>query len=277
MKRSSFVLIPGVLLTGCMYSRMEVPTPPTRAVADPPSRVARLSYISGPVSFKAAGSDSWIAAVPNRPLTVGDELWTDRDARAELDMGHAFARVDSRTSIGILNLDDRGVQIKVSEGTTQVRLRRLDEEDEFELATPQAAIALLRTGDYRLEVTPGGAESELTVRAGQAEVTTPGQAFSVRPNQRARITGADKVSNETLQAPPLDGFDNFCQSRDRRNERVESLQYVSPYVIGWEDLDEFGAWRVHAVYGHVWAPRVVAPGWAPYRFGHWVWIEPWGW
>ena len=24
-------------------------------------------------------------------------------------------------------------------------------------------------------------------------------------------------------------------------------------------------------------PGAVPPGWAPYRFGHWVWIAPWGW
>jgi hypothetical protein len=231
MKRSSFALIPTVFLSGCMYSRVEVPTP-ARAVADPPSRVARLSYISGPVSFKAAGTDAWVAALTNRPLTAGDELWTDRDARAELDIGHAFARVDSRTSIGILNLDDRGVQIRVSEGTTQIRLRRLDEEDEFELATPQAAVTLLRTGDYRLTVNPGVDATDLTVRAGQAEFTSPAQAFSVRTNQQARMIGNDTLRYEVLQAPPLDGLDSFCQNRDRRSERAESLQYVSPYVIG---------------------------------------------
>jgi len=27
----------------------------------------------------------------------------------------------------------------------------------------------------------------------------------------------------------------------------------------------------------VWTPAGIAPGWAPYRFGHWVWIDPWGW
>ena len=30
-------------------------------------------------------------------------------------------------------------------------------------------------------------------------------------------------------------------------------------------------------YGPVWVPTGVAVGWAPYRFGHWVWIAPWGW
>jgi hypothetical protein len=201
MKRSSFALIPTVFLSGCMYSRVEVPTP-ARAVADPPSRVARLSYISGPVSFKAAGTDAWVAALTNRPLTAGDELWTDRDAPASYST------------------------------TTQIRLRRLDEEDEFELATPQAAVTLLRTGDYRLTVNPGVDATDLTVRAGQAEFTSPAQAFSVRTNQQARMIGNDTLRYEVLQAPPLDGLDSFCQNRDRRSERAESLQYVSPYVIG---------------------------------------------
>ena len=26
----------------------------------------------------------------------------------------------------------------------------------------------------------------------------------------------------------------------------------------------------------VWYPNVY-PGWAPYREGHWAWVEPWGW
>jgi hypothetical protein len=218
-----------------------------------------------------------VPAVPNRPLTTGDELWTDQDAQAELDLGHAFARLDQRTNIGLLNLDDRGVQIKVSEGTAQVRLRRLDEKDEFELDTPQAAISLLRTGNYRLDVKPTGAETDLMVRAGQAEVTTPAQAFTARSGQQARMTGATAVSSDIAAAPVSDQFDAFCQTRDRRSDRAESLQYVSPYVIGWEDLDEFGYWRVHAMYGRIWTPRVVAAGWALYSMGHWVWVEPWGW
>ena len=32
-----------------------------------------------------------------------------------------------------------------------------------------------------------------------------------------------------------------------------------------------------AGYGNVWTPAGVASDWAPYRYGHWVWVEPWGW
>jgi hypothetical protein len=27
----------------------------------------------------------------------------------------------------------------------------------------------------------------------------------------------------------------------------------------------------------VWTPTNVAVGWAPYRYGHWAWVSPWGW
>src|SRR6266849_5047918 len=48
------------------------------ASADPPGRVARLSYISGSVSIRPASVDAWSAATRNYPLTTGDHMWTDR-------------------------------------------------------------------------------------------------------------------------------------------------------------------------------------------------------
>jgi hypothetical protein len=272
------VLLIALALAGCVRTGAQVPGPVDRGnVPDPPGRVARLNYVKGPVSFRAAGTDEWVAATVNRPLTNGDELWTGQDARAELDIGQAFVRLDSHTSLAILTLDDRVLQIKVAEGTAQVRLRRLDEEDTFEIATPQAAFSLLRTGEYRIGVAEDGGETIATVRTGQVEAAAPGQAFTVRAGQQARITGAETIAYDIHGAPPLDAFDDFCAARDRRTAGGESARYVSPYVIGSDDLDAYGSWRVDVAYGPCWRPRVVVAGWAPYRFGHWVWIEPWGW
>ncbi len=279
MKRATFTLLPAlVLLAGCWHGYAEVnpPAGPLPA-ADPPSRVARLSYTEGPVSLRAAGADAWTAAELNRPLTAGDELWNDGGARAELDLGHAFVRLDALTGIELLNLDDRGVQISLLQGKAQVRLRSLDEEDQFEIATPQAAVTLLRSGDYRFEAAGDGAETSLIVRAGQVEVTAPDRAFSVRALQQAQLTGTGTVDYRISAAPPLDSFDAFCATRDKQGAAAASLQYVSPSVIGWEDLDTYGTWTVSVGHGPIWRPRMVAAGWAPYRFGHWAWIEPWGW
>ena len=42
-------------------------------------------------------------------------------------------------------------------------------------------------------------------------------------------------------------------------------------------LDANGSWHVDAAYGNVWTPNRVASDWAPYRDGHWAWVDPWGW
>src|ERR1700722_7984870 len=56
---------------------------------DPPSRVARLGYMEGSVSFQPSGETEWVEAVPNRPMTTGDKLWADKDSRAEVQLGSA--------------------------------------------------------------------------------------------------------------------------------------------------------------------------------------------
>ena len=42
-------------------------------MADPPTRVARLGFFSGPVSFSPAGEEEWVLAIPNRPRITGDQ------------------------------------------------------------------------------------------------------------------------------------------------------------------------------------------------------------
>src|SRR5713226_6294385 len=96
---------------------------PQRAAADeddPPSRVARLAYAHGNVSFNPAGTDDWVSAVVNRPMTTGDKLWSDNGARAELHMGSAAIRLSGNTGFSFLNLDDRTTQIRLTEGVINV-------------------------------------------------------------------------------------------------------------------------------------------------------------
>src|SRR3989475_4934939 len=123
---------------------------PQRAAADddddPPSRVARLSYTHGSVSFNPAGTDDWVSAVVNRPITTGDKLWTDNGARAELHIGSAAIRLSGNTGFSFLNLSDNVSQIRVTEGTINIRVRNLDDEETFEVDTPNLAFSILRPG-----------------------------------------------------------------------------------------------------------------------------------
>jgi hypothetical protein len=249
--------------------------------ADPPSRVARLNFLSGTVSFRPASVEDWTAAALNFPLTTGDHLWTDPGGRTELHVGSTAIRMGDETALAILNLDDRTVQLSLTGGVLNVHIRNLDPDESFEVDTPNVALALLRPGDYHIEV-PAGADSDqnvtvVTARGGEVEVTGGGASFTVHPGQTARVSGTDTVSQEVMAAISPDGFDRWCETRERREESSVSAAYVPRDMIGYEDLDEYGRWRLVEPYGWVWTPTNVVAGWAPYHYGRWAWVDPWGW
>ncbi|HTZ95665.1 MAG TPA: DUF6600 domain-containing protein [Terriglobales bacterium] len=244
---------------------------------DPPSRVARVHEMVGSVSYQPGGQGDWVQAVSNRPLTTGDNVWADKDSRAELQIGSTAVRLDAETSLTLLQLDDRTTQLRLSLGSLIVRIRHLDDEDHFEIDTPNEAFVIQRPGEYRVDVNSDGSESDVTVWKGRGEVTGGGSSYDVVAGQRATFTGTDQLDHEIQQVPPQDDFDQWAFGRDDHEDRAESANYISPEITGAEDLDEYGQWHYAADYGQVWTPAGVAVGWAPYRFGHWVWIAPWGW
>lgn len=241
---------------------------------DPPSRVARLNYTSGRVSFAPATLDNWTDATINYPLTTGDRLWADQGSSAELHTGSTGIRLASETALEFLNLDDRTAQFRVAQGAVIVRVRELEPDGTCEIDTPNAAVSLLRPGAYRVDVDPSGNSTTVTVRAGEAEITADA-AYPVRSGETAYISG--NPPNVQIQgAGPLDGFDNWSEQRDAREDSRPAPRYVSREMIGYEDLDDNGGWETYPDYGPVWVPRVAA-GWAPYTVGRWGWVEPWGW
>src|SRR5882672_3085422 len=254
---------------------------PQRAAADeddPPSRVARLSYTRGNVSFEPAGTDDWVTAVVNRPMTTGDKLWSDNGGRAELHLGSAAVRLSSNTGFSFLNLDDRTTQIRITEGVINIRVRRLDPDETFEIDTPNLAFSILREGNYKIDVNEAGDTTIVTVRNGQGEVTGGGSAYTIHSGETGTFAGIDQLDADVQSFRNYgDDFDRFCSDRDRREDRSQSSRYVSSDVIGYEDLDDNGGWRSVPEYGTVWFPHTTIVGWAPYRYGHWAWISPWGW
>jgi hypothetical protein len=252
---------------------------PSRAAADaddPPTRVARLADAEGSVSFQPGGTEDWIAAPLNRPLTTGDKLWSDRDGRAELQLDGSFLRLASNTAVSFLNLGDEVTQVQLSAGTLLVRVRQLADNETYEIDTPNLAFSILRPGLYRLSVDESGNSTAVRVRSGQGEVTGGGAAYSVRANESDVFAGTDQLTEASQPGGPEDAFDAWSAGRDRRGDASVSARYVSPDVIGYQDLDDQGTWNQTPDDGYVWFPRQVEAGWAPYHYGHWAFIAPWG-
>ncbi len=253
---------------------------PLRAAADnddPPGRVARLGYARGSVSFQPAGTDEWVNAIVNRPVTTGDKLWADRDSRAELHIGSASIRIAGNTGFSFLNLTDNVTQIQLTAGTLRVRVKRLDQNETFEVDTPNLAFSVLRPGVYRINVNEDGNTTVIKVRGGEGEVTGGGSAYTVHAHEASTFTGTDELNADVESyVNDNDDFDSWCADRDRHEDLSVSARYVSPDVIGYQDLDDYGGWRPVPEYGTVWFPHTTIAGWAPYRYGHWAYVYPWG-
>ena len=241
---------------------------------DPPSRVARLNWISGDVAFQPATVDAWTNATLNYPLTTGDHLFVNAGGRAELHIGGSAIRLDSNSNFGFLNLNDSIVQMSLNEGSLELRLRQLDQNDTFEIDTPNGAITLLRAGEYRVDTDPARNATMVTVLSGQAQMYQDGNSLLVTPHQTAMF--AEGAGPQVLSENPRDAFDGFVASRNNAEDALPRQNYVPDTMIGYEDLYAYGHWVNDPMYGEVWIPPV-NPGWTPYSTGRWAFVEPWGW
>ena len=212
---------------------------------DPPSRVARIGYMEGSVSFQPAGETEWVQAVPNRPMTTGDKIWADKDSRAELQLGSAVIRLSANTGFSFLNLDDHTAQIQLTSGTINIRVRRLDQNDIFEIDTPNLAFTVSQPGVYRLDASEDGSNTAVSDSLpGEGDATGNGQTYTIHQGQLATFNGTDSLNADVgEQIQGTDQFDTWAYERDRRYDNSRSAQYLSPDLVGYEDLDDNGDWR----------------------------------
>ena len=244
---------------------------------DPPARAGRVSYTSGSVSFQSGGEGDWLDAVPNRPLTTGDNLWADRNARAEVQIGSTSIRLGSETSVTVSDLENNVTQLRLSMGTLFFRVRHVGSDDTVEVDTPNLAFNVTEPGEYRIDVDENGDQTTAMVWRGSAEITGGGSSYRLVEGQQGTFSGVDQLRYDVGEIGRDDDFSRWCLDRDRRYDRVRSAEYVSPEVTGYEDLDEYGRWHNEPGYGPVWTPVNVGYDWAPYRYGHWIYVAPWGW
>jgi hypothetical protein len=242
---------------------------------DPPGRVGRIADLQGQVWLYDLESADWVAAMRNRPLTTGDRVATDGDGRAELRIGSTTVRLGPGTEIDLLQIDDERVRVQLIAGQLALRLRAHETAREFELVTDEGRFEPELAGRYRLDRID--AASSVTVVSGQLVFRAPDFSATVIAGQRADITRPTGQTQYVLVQPQRDAFADEVAAAEAAAERSVSTQYVSPEMTGAEALDTWGRWENDTQYGALWVPRAVVPGWAPYRYGHWAWVRPWGW
>lgn len=245
--------------------------------ADPPARAAYMSVRQGSVVFAPSGDEEWTELPQNRPLSGGDRVWSDRGARAELQLGTATLHVDGESHLGFSELDDTSAQFILQQGAVNARVRELAPGENFEIDTPNLAFRALQSGDYRIDVDPRAGETRVVVASGRAAVYGEGgQSVQLGAGQQATFGGRG-LAPVNAQRLGQDDFGAWAASRNRAEDQAIAARYVPRGVVGAAQLDQHGTWSQDANYGTVWYPQVVVQDWAPYRYGHWSWVAPWGW
>jgi hypothetical protein len=252
--------------------------PASNDANDPPTRVARISYVDGSVSLQPGGVGDWGSAARNRPMTVGDKIWTDKDSRAELQTGVVSIHLGSMTALSFLNLDQNITQMRLAEGSINFRVKEIREGDTYEVDTPNLVFTITQAGAFRVDVNENGDNTGVTVIRGAGQVTASGKTYDLEPGQRAVFNGTDSVQSTIVpHAPPPDGLDKWSNDRDLGEQNSVSQRYVPQDMPGTQDLDNNGTWSEDGDTGPVWYPSEVPADWAPYSNGYWSYVGPWGW
>jgi hypothetical protein len=270
--------LPAIVLLCAAAALVQAQSAADNGSADPPSRVARLSYISGDLGFLPAGAKDWSDASVNRPLTTGDRLSTGQGSRAELELGGGSLRMDGQTDFGLLNLNDQMAQIELTQGTLNLTVRHLEQGQSYEIDTPTVALVVDQPGSFRVDIDDNGGSTQVTAFNGGATVYGDNNAQrTINPGRSYRFADSSLAAVTISDIGGGDAFDAWVSGRDRRYVQSRSRQYVSDDVVGYQDLDQYGDWQTTGDYGEVWYPTQVAADWAPYRDGHWAYVAPWGW
>jgi hypothetical protein len=248
---------------------------------DEPERIARLSYVEGDATFQAADGRA-TRRLPDRPLAHGDRIDTERDSRAEIALGNSVIRLDEQSQLEIVDLDASATRFQLTQGSANVILDELLEDETFEILTPNTAIALEQPGEYRVDVFAAD-RAALSVHGGSATVESAAGPIRVVAGQRVQLDGRNAFAR-LVTPPPADAFDDWVLEREMKLAEAESPRYTPYEGERYADLDRYGEWYDDPYYGRVWMPGYGYSGWSPYDGGYWQraglgwsWFDPMPW
>lgn len=265
------------------------PDPTLAPADDPPARIGRLAVVDGKVSVRsqlpqASASGAWLAANRNRPLVAGDEVFVAAGARAEVHLGAVALHLGGETSLQMVGLGDGAIRLGLPQGALEVSVPAGTDVApggaalSVTVLMPGLVAELAIPGDYRFDVAASGRLEAATVHAGRCTLQSDGEQLTVSPGQSGQA--ADDAGDGLRlrdDVPAKDALRRWAEAQNHAARAPAALRYVSRNMVGYQDLDAYGSWRTSPTYGPLWAPAGVSADWAPFRFGHWTYLPPWGW
>ena len=270
------MLAPVVFL--CLFAAF-----PALADDSPLPRVGQVGAAEGSLAIRSAGGE-WADSAANDPVAAGMSVRTSSQGRARLLVGADAIALAAGSEVEVARLDSGGTQLVLRRGRIAVRLSALDPARGCEIDLPQGGVWLTAPGDYDItagdERTPG----RLAAFDGEARFVGKGIDAAVPGGSALALQGGGDPVIARLNDTAADDFTRWWQAARRAAGDALALLHLSAETTGWQELDGNGSWEMAEGYGAVWFPdagaaKAAAGGgdWAPYRYGRWRWIAPWGW
>jgi hypothetical protein len=262
------------------------------ATASPPAAaplVGRVSAIAGgggaggAVMVRPAGG-AWAAAAINDPVAGGMSLRTAAPGRAKLRIGADTVALapDSELDLGQLDAN-AGLHLVLHQGRIGVLLTEAGPAHPIEIDMPRGRVWLTTAGAYDIAAGGGNAPDRLAVfDGGNARFVGTGGAAAETSVAAgwAVVLGGGNPAVARLDGAVADDFAAWwrpAMGDAAAAAAAATLAHVSAAMTGYDALDKGGSWQTVTGYGAVWFPATLPAGWAPYRYGHWRWLPPWGW
>ena len=247
--------------------------------------IGRITLVQGDVQMRMSGTEDWVPAAENTPLEEGDSLWTPTGARIEIQLQDGtYIRLDSRSSLDVLALNDQILQFHLGMGHAYIRTGAIQKWPcQFDLT--ESTVSITSKARLRLDIAAEGDE-DISVLKGAAYVEGYGTRTRVHRGEMMSVEGS---RSEILPLNPPDAWEQWNLQRDELlGGQSNTTGYLPDELSVYDDeLARSGEWFEDAEYGFVWQPTlIIGTAWSPYRMGRWIWRdgdyvwishEHWGW
>lgn len=258
---------------------------PLFAQTESAPNVAYVSLIEGKASMQRGSSGQWMAVTVNTPLLPGDSIATGPGSRAEIQLDYSIVlRLAQNSEAKIADLTRSRIQVQLANGMADLVVFQ-GNQAKSEVDTPNVAVEPIGPGTYRIGVNSTSL-SLVTVRSGEAQISTPQGSTTVQQGQQITVEGIHNPQYQVANAVPPDNWDQWNSERNRTFENAQNYNHVNRYYTGAQNMGSYGHWVYVPNYDWCWTPYVNA-GWVPYSNGRWVWepyygwtwvsYQPWGW
>ncbi len=234
------------------------------------AKAGGINFVSGDVRLSGAGGNQLLTS--RDTIDSGDVVVTGATGRLEvLLMPGSFLRVAENTRLAFKNVTDE-LQFDLTSGTIIVEASGVSDDTALvEVGTPRTMVSLLRSGIYRITVSPDGT-TNVAVRKGRAQLALDPPTI-IKGNNQATISGGTATLAK-LAKKDVSEFELWSKDRAEQvaiNNRKIQRKTLSTTLAGLSFDGLFGRSR----FGHgLW----VRDGFGNYSFLPFYngWSSPYG-